>query len=146
MHEKTRLRSWALQADVIAQQHCSHYHREQQIAALLNQLEAYMKNNQPLWLETCISLLRQARGDTSLYFTHTEVKLALILFRETCHYLANNLGERWLEYSEQIYDSRGYPEKAAPFNKPDPFKTFMDSFEETESPDDEDDSLSDTPL
>lgn len=145
MHEKTRLRSWALQADVIATQYCSHHHRNQQITALTDQLKAYMKNNRPLWLETLISLLRQASGDGPDYYTHTEVKLALILFRETCHYLANNLGERWLDYAQESYDTRGYPQKSAPFNKSqDPFTNFVNNLDDTQSPDDDDEDPLDT--
>ena len=143
MHEKTTLRAWALQADVIAQQHCSHQYREKLLTALITQLQNYMHQNQPLWLETLIDLLQQANGNTPNILTHTETKCLLYIFRDTCFYLALNLGKHWLTYVEEIYDHRGNPERIAPFVS-DPFNDWISNLDNQEAPEDKDDD--DIPL
>lgn len=140
MHEKARLRSWALQADVIASQHCSHHNRNRLLEGLEAQLYNHKLNTRSLWHETLLELVRHAKGDTSGNITHTEVKLILRLFRDTCFYLASNLGENWLSYAEEHYDHNGQIERKSSTN---PFIGWADTHFNT---DDDDTDLDDIPL
>lgn len=126
-----KLHQWALIADSIASVDLSHERRQRYIGALINMVDDYQQLNRPIWQETLITLLEQAKSSERAY-SHTEVRCLLRVFFLLCHHIADNYEKWWLAWAKETEDESTKPPKRHPF------EDYFDADEEL----DEDDTQS----